>query len=312
MKRFQNILVAVDTHFEEHPALEWGVRLAERNQAKLRIIDVLPELHWYSKLAYSDAESKWRTLAESKQKELDALAEPVRKQGLDVTTRVLLGKTSYSIIHEVLQEGHDLVVRVTKGAHSRRTGFFGTTSMRLLRKCPCAVWLVRTDTKPRFTRVLAAIDPDPHDVTRDAMNHMIMELGQSVAEYENGRLDVVHAWKVFGAHLLKSRYEPHEFEEMESKVQSGVAEALDHFLSRHGLTHRNERVHLLCDELGAGHAIAQLAATEQIDLVVMGTIARTGLQGALMGNTAEQVLDHINCSVLAIKPDTFISPVTLP
>ena len=31
-----------------------------------------------------------------------------------------------------------------------------------------------------------------------------------------------------------------------------------------------------------------------------------------MGNTAEQVIDRIECSVLAVKPDDFVSPVTLP
>ena len=45
---------------------------------------------------------------------------------------------------------------------------------------------------------------------------------------------------------------------------------------------------------------------------VMGTIARTGLTGALLGNTAEKVVDRIECSVLAVKPDGFVSPVSLP
>lgn len=44
----------------------------------------------------------------------------------------------------------------------------------------------------------------------------------------------------------------------------------------------------------------------------MGTIARTGVIGALTGNTAEQVLDRATCSVLTIKPNDFISPVTFP
>ncbi len=85
-------------------------------------------------------------------------------------------------MHEVLRSNHDLVLRVTKGAHSRRTGFFGTTSMRLLRKCPCAVWLVRADAPPRFSRVLAAVDPAPHDVAQEIMNKAIMDLGKSIAD----------------------------------------------------------------------------------------------------------------------------------
>jgi nucleotide-binding universal stress UspA family protein len=48
------------------------------------------------------------------------------------------------------------------------------------------------------------------------------------------------------------------------------------------------------------------------DLVVMGTVARTGIMGLLIGNTAETILDQLDCSVLAVKPEGFLTPVTLP
>ncbi|MBE0500573.1 MAG: universal stress protein [Desulfuromonadales bacterium] len=48
------------------------------------------------------------------------------------------------------------------------------------------------------------------------------------------------------------------------------------------------------------------------DIVVMGTVARTGLPGLLIGNTAEFVLARISCSILAIKPQGFNTPVTGP
>ena len=73
-----------------------------------------------------------------------------------------------------------------------------------------------------------------------------------------------------------------------------------------------DSVHLLHDEIGPGRAISELAKKQDVDLIVMGTNARTGVFGALMGNTAEQVIDRIECSVLAVKPDDFVSPVTLP
>ncbi|WP_287817984.1 universal stress protein, partial [Idiomarina sp.] len=52
-------------------------------------------------------------------------------------------------------------------------------------------------------------------------------------------------------------------------------------------------------------------AAKQLDaeLVVLGTIGRTGLSAALLGNTAEHVLDQLNCDVLAIKPEDFVSPL---
>ena len=60
----------------------------------------------------------------------------------------------------------------------------------------------------------------------------------------------------------------------------------------------------------ARHIIPGLARELAIDLIVMGTVARTGVRGFIMGNTAEEILSKINCSVLAVKPPGFVTPVT--
>jgi nucleotide-binding universal stress UspA family protein len=59
----------------------------------------------------------------------------------------------------------------------------------------------------------------------------------------------------------------------------------------------------------AGDVISQVAEQERIDLIVMGTVARTGLEGYFIGNTAETVLQRVACSVLTVKPAGFVSPV---
>jgi len=46
-------------------------------------------------------------------------------------------------------------------------------------------------------------------------------------------------------------------------------------------------------------------------LIVMGSVGRTGIPGFLIGNTAEKVLRRCDCSILAVKPDGFVSPVQL-
>lgn len=48
-----------------------------------------------------------------------------------------------------------------------------------------------------------------------------------------------------------------------------------------------------------------------VDLIIMGTIAGKGIAVFFMGNTAETILNQINCSVLTVKPPGFISPVKL-
>jgi len=58
-------------------------------------------------------------------------------------------------------------------------------------------------------------------------------------------------------------------------------------------------------------AIIKLAKNNAIELLVMGTVCRTGLAGLIIGNTAEKVLSEVNCSVLTVKPEGFVTPVTL-
>ena len=61
----------------------------------------------------------------------------------------------------------------------------------------------------------------------------------------------------------------------------------------------------------AREAIPALAGKVKVNLVVMGTVARTGILGLIIGNTAECIFGQIDCSVLAFKPDGFVTPVTI-
>lgn len=56
--------------------------------------------------------------------------------------------------------------------------------------------------------------------------------------------------------------------------------------------------------------IPRLVRSHEIDLLVMGTVCRTGIPGFIIGNTAEKVLDTVDCSVLTVKPVGFVSPVS--
>ncbi len=71
----------------------------------------------------------------------------------------------------------------------------------------------------------------------------------------------------------------------------------------------NHSLHFIESE--AEDVLIDTVSREKIDLVVMGTVARTDLVGFLVGNTSEAVLNLINSSALAIKPPGFIPPVTL-
>ena len=60
----------------------------------------------------------------------------------------------------------------------------------------------------------------------------------------------------------------------------------------------------------SAHLIRQKVDEVQADLLVMGTVSRAGLAGFFFGNTAESVLAKVNCSILALKPNDFVCPIT--
>lgn len=101
-------------------------------------------------------------------------------------------------------------------------------------------------------------------------------------------------------------------EQVERYVEDSRAEArkaLDHLLEKFPDQPGRRFIHLLKGD--PADVIADLAKTGRVDLIVMGTVARTGIPGLLIGNTAETILQRVDCSVLAVKPDGFVSPVGL-
>ena len=83
----------------------------------------------------------------------------------------------------------------------------------------------------------------------------------------------------------------------------------DELIGNYSLKNLNHRLHFLKGDPAA--LITDLAAEHAIDLIVMGTICRTGVAGFFIGNTAENVLQQVDCSVLTVKPEGFVSPVKL-
>jgi nucleotide-binding universal stress UspA family protein len=70
-------------------------------------------------------------------------------------------------------------------------------------------------------------------------------------------------------------------------------------------------IHLHLHHGSSVSVIRSVADEIEADLMVMGTVCRTGAAGFLIGNTAETVIPDLTCSLLAVKPDGFISPLQI-
>ena len=254
---------------------------------------------------------------------MDTLVEPYRER-IEVNTLVLTGTPFLEIIRDVLRNGRDLVIKCPESP-DWLDRFLAGDDMHLLRKCPCPVWLVKPETGESYQRILAAVDvddsyPTEELKTRQALNTMIMELAGSLAVSEFAELHVVHAWHAIAESALRhSAFMSQPEDEVNAyveEVRRHHAQRLDELMRETGaklgpdaMEYLKPQLHLL--KGWARQEIPALAKRLQVDCIVMGTVARTGVRGFIMGNTAETILEQIDCSVLAIKPPGFVTPVAL-
>ena len=325
MNRFKNILCVVELGKEYKPALERAIALAENNQANLNVITVTSSISACVSVPAGGASitELHDANVKNQQQALEDLVDPYRGR-TKIEIRVLVGTPFLEIIREVLRNGHDLVIKCS-GSNDWLDRLFSSDDKHLLRKCPCPVWIVRPQCGEQFDRVLAAVDVDNSYPSKElkahqALNDMIIDLASSLAVSEFAELHVVHAWEAIGENFMRDgafmQRPENEVNTYVDKVREHHRQLLDKFIENVSTNLGKDTVDYIQPQIhmpkGAARiVIPELANELQVDCVVMGTVARTGIPGLFMGNTAETILDQLNCSVLAIKPPGFTTPVTL-
>jgi len=312
MKRFKNILLVYDGRKSGQSTIARAINLATRNQARLTVIQVIDQIPraYRMRITSLPADEIMEVAVREHTLLLENYIAPFSETA-EIRIRVVAGREFIEIIKEVLRNDHDLVIKTARGMGGTIEMMFGSTAMHLLRKCPCPLWLIKPEQGQHYGRIMAAVDVVPLDVEYNDLNNKIMELATSLAKTEKSELDIVHAWEKPTANLLAGGldYFPSNVNGLVSETKNMHIRWLDDFLEQYDLQHLQHHEHVL--EGWADEAIPEFAEQHQVDLIVMGTVCRTGIPGFFIGNTAEKILHRINCSVLAVKPEGFISPVHL-
>lgn len=307
MNRFKNILYVAETTMDQVSAVARAVSLAENNQANLTIIDVIPPV----------ADRYRDDTITGRMKDMEALVKPYQHR-LKIKLDVLMGRRAFiEVIRAVLRNKYDLVIKAAENP-----GFFkrlsGSNDLHLLRKCPCPLWLMKLPEKSSYKCIVAAVDFDLLQSTAilQELNQEILELAGCLAISDFAALHLAHAWEAFAEGTMRSRgvntnkgITAHVEKEyiLHQNGLYKLSEALRDRIGKDAYTYLAPDFHL--PKGSAKKKIPALAAELKADLVVMGTVARTGIAGFVIGNTAETILDHLKCSVLVIKPSDFKTPV---
>jgi nucleotide-binding universal stress UspA family protein len=303
MTSVKSILVDIDAAAADHPALEQAVSLALRCRSSLKIVDVLPRVPpGVGHFVTPELEGE---LVDHRRERLEAIADSV--QDVAATTELLRGRPGTALVQEVLRSGHDLLVRSHARNISAGPRRFGAVDMELLRHCPCPVWLVARHPAHKPWRILAAIHASAEDPVEQTLNGTILEWALTLYAFGDAQLTILQAWTPYGASLLRSHMPPDEFTQFVETTRQSQEDALNRFLQPFVERLTNVTVELVHGE--PEDAIAHFVESHGVDVVVMGTVARTGIAGLVMGNTAERVLQRLRGSVFAVKPPGFQTPL---
>ena len=235
-------------------------------------------------------------IIKDRREHLQKLIAPLKHEVAHVTAKVLTGKPVREFIREVLRNKYDLVIMTAEGSGRVKEILFGSTSLHLMLMCSCPVWVIKPTHRKQYTRILAAVDSDPsNDEERNALNTKIMDLATALALLEQSELHVIHAYTLPGENLLKSSISQREVDKMAHDTWQRHRKQLDKLLGKYTLENLKYQVHLLKGK--AGTLIPELAKKKQIDLIIMGTVCRTGITGYFIGKTAEKVLQQVGLLV---------------
>lgn len=296
MHRFKKIGLVIDLKHSNADVLSQAKELMQANHASISVLcassdEIKPEYQ-------ATIEKNLRSSA-----------------GFDFSLYFLVGKPIIEITRFVIEQRLDmLLIEPDKEDHLLNQFFQGALALSLLRKAPCPVWIVKRPLSSSYQRVAIAIDPVDHEdeAIGKALTDKLIQIGTSYAKAQSAECFLVTAWHLQEEGMLNGPFIDISAQELE---KLNVEEHQRYALAFEALQKKHDDILQGCHRImlhgEPAHAIAKFITEHNIDLVIMGTLARAGIQGFLIGNTAESVIHMTHCSILTVKPDDFVSPITL-
>ncbi len=206
-----------------------------------------------------------------------------------------------ALIGVAQQTRAELVIAQTRPQTRWQRMALGNDDWELIRHCPKPLWLVRKGANKQYRRILAAVDPLHVDDKPADLDHRILNLAEVFARQFDAELEIINVVPpVIVPATITEPLVAYNATAQESSIEvhrqriNELSSDLD--CSRGDITVLNGN---------PAELIIEHVADNDIDLLVMGAVARSALARMLIGSTAEQVLDHVSCDVLIAKPAQF-------
>ncbi len=314
MNQLNRILLYVHPEAPDLSLVDRAANMAKKSGAAIKVLHVISDYpedisEWWNVRNPQKLHDK---IVQEREGFLNGLADQLRQAGVEkVSVELKWGVQFLEIIHEVQREKHDLVMITAQRAHQVARTLMECPSMDLMRHCPCALWVSKGKFAKRTKRILAAIGwrggERAGELICDAQTESILRTAALLAKADSSELHVVHTLPLFGGKGRKGKKLRSDLVDYLDNLRQEIRERCLPGLAKLGVDVTDKQVHLLTGTPSV--VIPDFIVEAGIDLVVLGTVARTGIPGLFIGNTAEKVFSQVDCPVVAVKPSSFVSLV---
>lgn len=321
---FRRILVVCSAGEDDDETLLAAKTLATGSDAAVTVLTVIEPPSEIDRIAHASGMSR----EDAEHRLVDVIRDNVTRSvarsasDLEPEITIKMGKPFIEIIRHVIANDVDLVIKAADQLDGLSRYLFTSTDQHLLRKCPCPVWLRPQGSPVSVRTILAAVDVDEalasEPETLRGLNRRIMQLTAKMAIEGAVQVHVLHVWDAPGEGLVRAWSNAPDSskaaQDYVSEIRSRHWYALERLIEQTraeigpDLAIRMEFTPKLLRG-AARPVIAEQARVLNADILVMGTIARTGVPGFIIGNTAEDVLNSVDCPVVTVKPPTYVSPI---
>ncbi|MBQ4836743.1 MULTISPECIES: universal stress protein UspE [Pseudoalteromonas] len=305
MDKIKRILTVIDPTKEQQNSLERSISLAQTTGAEITAFLSIYDFSYEMTTMLSKEEREAMRLAVIKDREawINVLIE--QYTDLDIQAKVVWHNRPYeAIIEEVLNEQFDIVIKSTHQHDTLKSVIFTPTDWHLIRKCPAPVLLVKDQAWPEHGEIIAAVNSVSDNDQHQELNQRIIKDAKFICNLANASLSLVNTYPATPVNIAIEipEFNPSQYSEAVKK---------HHEDETWSLANQFEIAKEKCiiEEGLPEDVIPSVAEKKSAELVVIGTVGRTGLSAALIGNTAEHVIDSLDCDVLALKPDGYKSPL---
>lgn len=293
MKAYKHIIAAVDFTPSCLHALRESIRQSSLNQATVTAVHVMEErLVEELKRALSTSEASIRAEWEAR---LRKFVETSGAGGSLVKTEVRVGHPYAELMDACKNADADLLIMGAKGSGAE-TSRVGVIAAKCIRHSPIDVLVVRHHAEPPFRHVLACVD---------FSDNAGKAVKQALHFAANDKADLRCLFVYQSAMSMALDYggfiTPLPQATADNEALSHWQKELDQFVApvAHGTGVPVKTV--VAEQVNIRDAILDDVQQHNIDLVVLGTRGKSAIRHLLIGTTAEKIIHHAPCSILAVK-----------